>query len=399
VTVWPTPGPTILAAAAGACLALAPRIAEAKTRIFPLPMFTTNPNEGNTYGAMPVFVGVDGEEGRIRSITAPSLSWNRSAGVTGTFRFYRYRQLFVSWFLIVSASTQINRSLWFQYDDNRRERGVQTKNVLVRARRNLFYRFFGFGPDTPPENESSYTRLFAIASLRWGWNLTEDLNVAAYLEVRGDRPERHTISGLPPTQDLFPNAPGLDGSALARQGLSARFDTRDRGDYSERGFSSELSATLAEGITGAGVFGELISNTRLLVPETSFLQLAARLYWRQLIGDADRIPFYDQASLGGELLLRGFPTDRFVDKGAWEAEVEQRIRLFQTHIFGVVADWRIDPFVAAGQVYGEAAPWSRVRVATGVGLRMWVKPDIVGRIDVAYAGEGIRAYVMLGYPY
>lgn len=399
MTVPSRPWPTVLATVLSIWLGLTARPSAAKTRIFPLPMFTTNPNEGSTYGAMPVFVGVDDQEGRIRSIVAPSLSWNKFAGVTGTFRYYRYRELFVSWFLIVSASTQVNRSLWFQYDDNRRERGGQTKNVLVRVRRNLFYRFFGLGPDTPPENESSYTRLFAIASLRWGWSLTEDLNLAGYLELRGDRPERHTISGLPSTQDAFPDAPGLDGSALARQGLSARFDTRDRGDYSERGFASELSATLAEGIRGAGLFGELIWNTRLLVPETSFLQLAARLYWRQLIGDANRIPFYDQATLGGELLLRGFPADRFIDKGAWEAEVEQRIKLFRTHIFGVVADWRIDPFVAAGQVYGDAAPWARVRVATGVGLRMWVKPDIVGRIDVAYAGEGIRAYVMLGYPY
>ena len=76
----------------------------------------------------------------------------------------------------------------------------------------------------------------------------------------------------------------------------------------------------------------------------------------QVIG-GDDVPFYDQASLGGELLFRGFPEDRFIDMGAWEVEVEQRLKLFQTHIFGVVADWRIDPFVAAGQVYGQTAPW------------------------------------------
>ena len=33
------------------------------------------------------------------------------------------------------------------------------------------------------------------------------------------------------------------------------------------------------------------------------------------------------------------------------------------------ADWRIDPFISAGQVYGEGAPpWSHVRVAGGAGL-------------------------------
>jgi hypothetical protein len=34
-----------------------------------------------------------------------------------------------------------------------------------------------------------------------------------------------------------------------------------------------------------------------------------------------------------------------------------------------------------------------------VGLRAWVHPNIVGRVDLAYGGEGIRAYVVLGYPF
>jgi hypothetical protein len=389
----------LLLAAAFVCAPIGPatRRAQAKTRIFPLPMFTTNPNEGQTYGAMPVFIKTDEDQDRVKSITAPSVSWNRSAGVTGTYRYYRYLDLLVAWQLIVSASTQINRSLWFQYDDNRRVPRTSTQNLVVRVRRNLFYRFYGLGPDTGPEDESSYTRLFGTANYRWGWNLTSDLNLAGFVEVRGDRPERHAIKDLPLTQDVYPDAPGLEGSVLLRQGVAFRYDTRVDGDYSDRGFATDLSASLAEGITGAGVFGDIIWNTRVLVPETSFLQFGARLYWRQLIGD--NIPFYDQASLGGELLLRGYPTDRFIDKGAWEAEVEQRIKLFTTHLFGVVADWRLDPFVAAGQVYGAEAPWSHVRVAGGVGLRMWVQPNILGRVDVAYSGEGLRVYVVLGYPY
>ena len=187
---------------------------------------------------------------------------------------------------------------------------------------------------------------------------------------------------------MYPDAPGIDGAALLRQGLALRYDTREHGDYTATGFASDLSASLAEGLVNAGIFAEIIWDTRVLVQETSWLQFAARGYWRQLISGGAAIPFYDQASLGGELLLRGFPTDRFIDTGAWEAEMEQRIRLFQTHIFGVDADWRIDPFVAVGQVYGTAGPFSHVRVAAGAGLRMWVKPNVLGRVDVAYAGEG-----------
>jgi hypothetical protein len=347
---------------------------------------------------MPVFmVAADDDPDRVKSITAPSVSWNSSAGVTGTYRYYRYLEMFRSWHLLVSASTNINRSVWFTYDDDRRTPRALTLNILVRMRRNLFYRYWGLGPNTTPEGESSYTRLFAIASARVGWNLTSDLNVGAYGEVRGDSPERHALEGLPATQDAYPDAPGLGGSALVRAGLNVRYDTRAQGDYSPVGFAAELSGDVGHGITGVGWIGQFRGTARVLVPEFSFLQGAARFYWMQVVGND--VPFYDQASLGGEVLFRGFPENRFIDMGAWQVEAEQRFKLFQTHFFGVVADWRIDPFVAAGQVYGQTAPWEHVRGSVGAGLRMFIHPDILGRVDLAYAGEGLRAYVVLGYPY
>ena len=85
--------------------------------------------------------------------------------------------------------------------------------------------------------------------------------------------------------------------------------------------------------------------------------------------------------------------------GAWEVEAEQRITLFQTHIFGVVADWRIDPFVAVGQVYGRRRrPGRTCASRPAPGLRMWIHPDILGRVDWRTEARGVRAYVVLGYP-
>jgi hypothetical protein len=411
--VSPPPRAGLLGVVLATLLALALFPARARAegiQVFPLPMYTTVPNEGSTWGVLPVFLFM-GDEQRIKAILAPSLSWNQFAGFTATFRYFRYFGTAGAWRFVVSASTDINRAIWYQYDDDRRDPSADTKNVLIRVRRNLFFRYFGQGPFTPESGESSYTRVSGFGIARWGWNFTRNFNVGPFFEVRGDHPEVHTIGNLPSTQALYPNAPGLDGAIFVRQGLSIRYDTRDGndrvdggqdlvGDYALGGFGSELDASIAESITGgAGVFGQIVWNTRLLVPENRFLQLAARAYWRQLIG-SDNIPFYDQASLGGELLLRGFQEDRFIDKGAWEFDVEQRIRLFELHLFGVVSDWRLDPFVSAGQVYGtDGGPFSRPRFSVGAGLRVWVHPDVLGRIDLADGGEGLRAYVVLGYPY
>ena len=74
--------------------------------------------------------------------------------------------------------------------------------------------------------------------------------------------------------------------------------------------------------------------------------------------------------------------------------------MFRAHWFGVTTDWRIDPFAAAGRVFGQIArPFSNVRLAAGVGFRAFVRPSVLARVDLAWAGEGVKAYVNLGYPY
>jgi outer membrane translocation and assembly module TamA len=137
---------------------------------------------------------------------------------------------------------------------------------------------------------------------------------------------------------------------------------------------------------------------RSLYPELGWISGAARLDL-SVVGTPNA-PFYDQSTLGGAYLLRGFTEDRFIDQNAWTLELEQRIRLLQTHIFGVTADWRVDPFIATGQVFRSLNhALSNPRVAGGVGLRAWVQPNVLGRIDIASGGEGLKVYVEIGYPY
>jgi hypothetical protein len=370
---------------------------ERSTTFIPLPLYANVPNEGATYGVLPVFLRTLPNK-YVYSIIAPSVSWNSSAGFGASFRYFRYLDLDRTYSLVVSATTTLNRTFWFTYDNVIREPKASTQNVIIMARQNIFFRYFGLGPDTPESAQSSYTRLTVIMYGRWGYNLTHDLNVGGFLEVRGDHPIRHAISGLPEMQDAFPDAPGINGAVIVRQGASIRYDTREEFDYSKRGLGSELTAALAEGITGTGVFGQLTWNTRLLLPHTDYLQFAARAYWTQVFGGAE-VPFYYRASLGGELLLRGYQTDRFIANGAWNVDFEERFRFLRTHIFGVIADWRVDPFMTIGQVYDGADLFSNVRVAGGVGLRAWVHPHIVGRIDLALSNEGLRTYIILGYPF
>lgn len=365
----------------------------------PIPMYTTSPNEGSTYGIMPVFLSQD-DNGAVRNIYAPSVSWNSAAGVNCTFRYYLFSSPVRALSLIAAASTHINRTLWLTYSDLPTETGDITFELVEMVRRNLFYRFFGFGPDSPYSGQSSYTRTTLLATARLGLNLPSQFNLGVRLMLRGDRPEPYAIFDLPLTQDLYPGTPGLNGASQVAGMVSLRYDTRAQRDYSENGFFAEALGIYHQGLKNSPSFWQAAVEGRALYQETSFLQSAGRIYWNQVFGGGSNIPFYYQSSLGGEILLRGFPEDRFIDRGAWEVEVEQRVRLLKTHFLGAETDWRVDPFVGLGQVYGS---WSQVvdhvRPTVGIGLRAWVHPNVLGRVDLAWAGEGIRAYVVLGYPY
>lgn len=369
-----------------------------ETKLLPLPVYATLPNEGDTYGVMPVFLVVDSLTKRTDAIYAPSITWNSTIQFTGTMRYYRYPSATRTFLLTASASTHVNRNLSLHYLDLPVAAGACTWEAHFRVEQSVFYRFFGFGPDTPESDESSYTRRTGQLSLRGGYNLAHHVNIGAKFELRLDGLLRDRVSGLPLAQDRYPQAPGMGGASAVAEGVSIRYDTRDHAEFSHAGFASELAFSLAQGISGVGAFGRIEWHTRALVQETSMLQGAARLYVNYVVGD--QLPFYYQSSLGGENLLRGFPEDRFIDHGAWELDLEQRFRLFRSHIFDVVSDWRIDPFFTVGQVFhNPSGLFERVRVSGGVGFRAFVEPSVLGRIDVAYGGEGIKVYVVLGYPF
>lgn len=375
-----------------------PKTVETRTKIIPLPIYATLPNEGSTYGFMPVFLIVEEGSQRTQSIVAPSISWNSVIRFSHTFRWYHYPAPDETLTIIPSISTNINRNLTLEYAKQPFAQGRITHDVAFHARRSIFYRFFGIGPHTSAGDESSYTRVGGDLGGRVGLNVADHLNLGVRATLYRDLVERKHVNFLPLTNDRFPGTPGLGGATTFFQGLSLRYDTRAQRDYSTRGAATELLAGVNEGLAGATTFGRLQMESRLLWEEMDGLNGAARVFWGYTPGS--NIPFYDQMTLGGSFRLRGFTEDRFIDKGAWEIEMEQRFVLFQTHIYGVTADWRLDPFIAVGQVYHDAAEMFRsAKISAGLGFRAYVRPNVLGRVDLAAGGDGIKVYVELGYPF
>jgi hypothetical protein len=368
------------------------------TKVIPLPIYATLPNEGNTYGFMPVFLVVESESQHTRSIYAPSISWNEVIGFTSTMRWFYYPSADQALTLRASVSQRVNLQSLVIWVDRPREAGRFTNEALLRVERNVFFRFFGLGPETAAESETSHTRVHGQLDLRRGLNLGSSFNLGVRLSPAADNTVLRPVPGLQSSQTVFPNVPGMDHAAVVGGGLDIRYDSRPEYEFSNNGLYSDFSVRWFYGILNSPNFARFEFETKGVVEELSGLHLAARFYTSFV--SAHDAPFYYQSSLGGSYLMRGFTEDRFIDRGAWTAEVEQRIRLFETHIYGVTAEWRLDPFVAVGQVFSERDQIvSHVRVAEGLGFRAYAQPNVLGRVDVAMAGEGLKVYVELGYPF
>jgi len=397
--------PALTVAIAGCLLATAASAASGPgcpgglaTRLIPLPVYSTLPNEGSTFGVMPVFLRVCDENQRTESIIAPSLTWNDVIHGTATLRWFHYPSDVETVTVVASASTRINSGLLIQWKDLPRNPGFLTTEVELRWQRSVFYRFFGIGPDTPEENETSYTRVRGHASARYGLNFADAWNAGATLLFHRDEVQPLGVPGLPISPHVFPDVPGMNGATTLGQSIDLRYDSRPNGENSERGIYADAAFGVVEGLAGSPTFLRGRVRFRGLLPEAGWTGTAFRLDWTAV--STSEAPFYDQGTLGGAYLMRGFTEDRFIDRGAWTIEIEQRSRVFQTHIYGVTADWRIDPFIAVGQVYGPLHElFSHPRVAGGVGFRAWVRPNVVGRIDVGAGGEGWKVYIEIGYPY
>lgn len=367
-------------------------------RLIPLPVWATAPNEGDTWGFMPVVLRVCPQDQRTESIIAPSVTWNSSIHFTGTFRLYHYPDAETSVTVLASASTRINYNGLALWERLPPAPGRFTDEVMLRLQRSVFYRFFGLGPDTPASAETSYTGLRAFATARRGRNLPHHLNVGILAGLERDGVEDMGVGDLPLSREAFPDAPGMDGATLAWAGVSLRYDDRVGGDYTARGVRAEVWGAGVAGLAGSPGFLRAGLQASAVFPELEWLSGSARVAWSAVT--SSRAPFYQQSRLGGSFLLRGFTQDRFIDRQAWTVDLEQRVRVLQTHLFGVVADWRVDPFVSVGQVYGRLdQALSRPRVAVGAGLRAFVHPNVVGRIDLAAGGEGLKVYVEIGLPY
>ncbi|HPW17657.1 MAG TPA: BamA/TamA family outer membrane protein [Candidatus Aminicenantes bacterium] len=255
----------------------------------------------------------------------------------------------------------------------------------------LNYGYYGLGPGAAGADRTLLTFETISVPLTLGRGLTPRLVVEAAYTLRW-------IRYTDPREGPF----AAEIAALAAAGRSfvpyvsftLRYDTSDSQIHPTRGLRFIAQGDAAAGFLG----GRDASFTRLTLDLRKYQRVfgakdvfAVRAL-AQVVGGGS-IPLFDHASLGGGNVLtalRGFPLNRFLDKGKFLVNAEYR--------FPIV--WRLggNVFCDAGTVWPSlrAIDFGKTALDAGLGLRFYM-PDFVVRVDVARSSEGLGLYFNFGH--
>jgi hypothetical protein len=317
------------------------------------------------------------------------------------FRQQRRRE-FAGIFLTVTSKGQQSYQMawrrWLHHMELPQGGVLQEERSFVRARggysKTLTRRFYGIGPDTQEDDETSYTdesTAFSLGLVRAVPRPGDDWIASAGASFELHHLSSGEVSGVPSTGESFPLIFGLAQDAnLGWLDVGLRYDTRDSQRNPYRGWAVGGEAEGAVLQRGGDVGGRFtLSGTKIFPlpglfhdggdpeeenPPTDVLALSL---WTQ--ATAGKLPFFSLPTLGGSTRLHAAAEYRF-----WF--VERGFRLTrQIHLERLGAAL----FYEIGSV---ASDWprlfdARVHQSYGVSLRLSLERAAPFRVDFGFSDE------------
>jgi Omp85 superfamily domain len=204
----------------------------------PLPIFTTDPNEGNTYGALLAIV--DEQEGTLRSLLVPQATWNSVLGFRAAVYYERLLAPDEDYTFFASQSTKNQANYEVTYSN----RALVQRRYFFDGR--LGYandrtaRFFGLGAGSRKQDETNYTLRSIGGAVTLGWWVTPTLRLSLTERIRFADIERGAVTSLPFLRDKFKGVPGEKGSFVWAHRFALTYDSRNAYETPTRGYFGEI---------------------------------------------------------------------------------------------------------------------------------------------------------------
>jgi outer membrane protein assembly factor BamA len=367
--------------------------------LVPLPIFTTDPNERQTYGALLAII--DAQEGAFRSLLVPTLTYNSLLGAAGSVHYERYFDHNIKFDTDLAQSTRNQAFYRLRYADPTLLEGRYLFQGFGLYENDRTARFFGIGANSLESNESNYTLRQGGGELKFGQRLLPELIASLTERLRSVTIRRGAVDSLPFLQDAFTDIPGEDGSFVWAHRLALTYDTRNSQVTPTQGILGQVFVEVAdEAIGSKASFVRYGLEGRWLWPH-----LGERLVFavRGLLDrvDGPNVPFFELSELGGDETLRGFGENRFLDEGRVLVNVEERFRVFQINYGNVRTDIELVVFTDVGRVFHNFSDLGsgKIQAVVGGGVRFLAASQIVAKIDVGLGSEGVAIFTGLDYPF
>lgn len=375
--------------------------------LFPVPEVATDPNQGTTFGILPVFLFSD-DHHEIRQILAPDIAINTILGASGNFRYLAYPSSNTQYYFMAGGSQNIARRVDLFYSTGRdRDKWWSFEGRLF-FEKDPTERFYGLGNNSSHGNETNYTtqQLYFRGTL--GINFTHNLQLAITEQPWYVRIQQGALDNLPFIGTRFPLLQGLGGGSETVTQVVATYDTRDSVDVPRHGGLYRAFYGVADrAFLSSFSFNQVGFELRHYIPITERITVAGRIY--SLYTPAGQeTPFWAMARLGGEesilfdqQTLRGYGAGRFVDNNLTDFNVEIRTRVYERNIMGTHGILELAPFIDAGKVfaYADQNPLTPLHPVGGLGFRGIAEPFVVGYVDVGWGAQGPAFFSGINYPF
>ncbi len=368
---------------------------------YPFPTYHNTRNEGNTYGGVLVFLVVN-KKHEIEHVIAPLIQYNDFSGFEGGLLAFGYPSDHQEYKAVISWSQDVNREIRLGYSDRKWQGGKYDIGVKAEYGQSGTERFFGLGPDSAREDESSFGQEEYRDEAHFGLNLSDHLTVGIGERFRDERIFQGLVGTVPFVGTQFPGEPGVDGATVLGSRIYLTFNTRDSSQTPTEGYYVGVSAEGVAGLAGdtPSSYEKYEVEGKKFIPFGNDHQFVLVLRAKVELGSGPQAPFWDEASLGGDKSLRAFGSDRWIDRHSWLINVEQRIRIWSFSMFDYPLELEAAPFIDVGTVFHDAGGiGENVQVNPGVAVRLLSRPNIVGGMSISWGQDGLLVVGGFSFPF
>jgi outer membrane protein assembly factor BamA len=367
--------------------------------VIPLPAVSSSRNEGVTAGNLTVLLYVN--DTGIYRILAPMITYNPIIGTNLSITWLEYLGEGKDLSLVLSQSVGIDQEYTLNYRNLTLKGGKIGLETRATFYRDSTYRFFGFTDLSSKEDETNFTQREIGYQVSVRFQPIRTFRVSLSQSLHDVDIGTGRVNDLPFIGELFPGIPGARGATVLGHRLTLTYDSRDLEATPLVGsfvtLYTEINRNFEEG-NDRYFSGTLLDARVYLSSPDGRFSTATR--GALFITGGHRIPFFEQATLGGQDSLRDFGKNRFIDDNLILFNLEERIRIFTVPLFGVIPEFQLAPFIDVGQVFSNFRKiGEKIQINPGIGIRGIVRPNVVGRIDLGFGREGVTIFVGVDFPF